>query len=364
MPAQDFIPQMEPCLDEKEVEAMTRYLQSGGWLTEFRETQEFERRIAEYTGARFCFAVNNGTIALTSSLLAFGIGVGDEVLVPDLTMIATANCATLIGAKPIFVDIDKSSLCMDIEKAAEAITPRTKALIHVSFNGRANDLDEFIELCRRKDIYLIEDAAQSLGSTCKGRHLGTFGEIGVFSFSSPKIITTGQGGALVTDDENIAARLGKIKDFGRLGGGNDVHDSIGYNFKFTDLQAVIGNTQMSNLDWRVSRKKEIYNIYSDRLYDIEALELIPTETDETTPWFIDVYVDNRDILQDYLTQNGFGSRPIYPPIHSQRAYGYGASFPVTEHYSSRGLWLPSSLLLTDDEINRICDTVKKYFREL
>lgn len=363
MSAPDFIPQMEPFLDEKEVEAMTEYLRSGGWLTEFRETQKFELHIAEYAGARYCFTANNGTIALTLSLLALGVGVGDEVIVPDLSMIATANCAALIGAKPVFVDIDPSTLCIDIEKAARAVTPRTRALIHVSFNGRSNNLIEFADLCRRKNIFLIEDAAQSLGSTYRGKHLGTYGAVGTFSFSSPKIITTGQGGAAITDDPDIAARLGKIKDFGRLEGGNDLHDSIGYNFKFTDLQAVIGNAQMSTLDWRVRRKKEMYERYCDRLDGLQQIELIPTDTRETTPWFIDIYVDGRDKLQKFLKRNGIGSRPIYPPMHSQRAYGFDGSFPVTERYAARGLWLPSSLNLTDAEIDRICDTVEAYFRE-
>lgn len=360
-----FIPQMEPWFDEHEVDAITSYMKSGAWLTEFKQTRKFEDAIAEYTGVRHCVAVNNGTISLSLALLALGIKPGDEVIVPDLTMIATPNSVKLIGAHPIFVDVEPETLCMDIAGIEPAITERTKALIYVGFNGRSGDVHELKNICKNYNISFIEDAAQCLGSFYKGKHLGGFGQIGSFSFSVPKIVTTGQGGALITDDDELADKLLKLKDFGREGGGNDVHHSIGYNFKFTDLQAVIGIEQIKKLDWRVKRKKEIFKLYQDKLKRIDEIEMIPTNLEETSPWFIEIFIAEPGKLQEHLKQNNIGTRMFYPPIHKQQAYKElnNLNFPVTERFSERGLWLPSASKLLDDEIEYICDSIEEYYRK-
>ncbi len=357
-----FIPQMEPWFDQREADSLYQYMTSGGWVTEFKQTSEFQEMIAAYTGARHCIVVNNGTISLSLALLAFGVGPGDEVIVPDLSMIATANAATLIGARPVFVDVEARTLCLDINKVKEAITNKTKALIHVTFNGRSNDLNDFSSFCRENNIAFIEDAAQSLGSSYQGKHLGRYGQIGSFSFSAPKIISTGQGGALTTDSEELYQRLKKLKDFGRDKGGNDIHDSLGYNFKFTDIQAIVGIEQMKKLPERINRKKQIYQLYVSELSALSQLEFIPTDLEETAPWFIDIFVADPDKLSAFLKEKNIGTRRIYPPINTQKAYQYSGSFPVTENYSRRGLWLPSATKLTDEQIKYICDQIKAYYR--
>jgi len=358
-----FIPQMEPSIGNEEKDAMQKYLSSGGWLTEFNKTEEFEDQICKFTGSKFCTVVNNGSISLTLALLALGIKPGDEVIVPDLTMIATPNSAKLIGAEPVFVDVEKETLCIDLNQVKEAITPKTKCLIHVSFNGRTNDLNEARDLCEENNLAFIEDAAQSLGSFYKKKHLGTYGDIGSFSFSVPKIITTGQGGALITDNEDTHLKLEKLKDFGRTSGGIDIHDVIGFNFKFTDLQAVIGIEQMKKMKYRMVRKKEIYKLFYDELKDIDDIEFIKTDLDSTTPWFNEIYIEKPDSLTLYLKKNNIGSRRMYPPINTQKAYNIKGKFPVTEHYSSRGLWLPSSSKLTNEEIIEICAIIKNYYKK-
>jgi perosamine synthetase len=349
--------QIEPQIDENEVLAMTDYLRSGGWLTEYKKTAEFERMIAEYTGSRFCCVVPNATSALTIALWACGIGAGDEVLVPNYTMIATPNAVRLTNAEPVLVDIEPQTLCMDLECAKRAITAKTKAMMLVSLHGRAPDTMRFQEFCRDFKLWFIEDAAQSLGSFQSGRHLGTFGDIGVFSFSSPKIITTGQGGALVTDDEDLYNKIKRIKDFGRESGGNDYHDTIGYNFKFTDLQAVIGIEQIKKLPDRTHKKRHIYKVYYSQLSDV--LEMIPPSL-ETTPWFIDVYLNDPKGLQAYLKENGIGSRLVYPPVNAQKIYANGKDFPVSRRYCNRGLWLPSLVSLTDEQIIGICYLIRNW----
>lgn len=354
---------MEPLIGKEEAAAMQEYLKGDVWLTEFRKTQEFEQQICEFTGSKHCVVTNNGTISLVMALLASGIKQGDEVIVPDFTMIATPNSAKLIGAKPVLVDVEKESLCIDMAKAKEAITKKTKCLIHVSFNGRTNDLYKVKKFCAENKIAFIEDAAQSLGSFYRGKHIGTFGGIGSLSFSPPKIITTGQGGALLTDDSELYNKMKKLKDFGRTSGGNDLHDTIGYNFKFTDMQAVIGIEQMKKLQQRIKRKKEMYGLYHDSLKNIREIEFIPTDLESTAPWFIDVYVDEPEKLASFLKENSIGTRPVYPPVNEQEAYNIQGDFPVTKNYAHRGLWLPSSLRLSDSDITRVCSTIKKFYGE-
>lgn len=355
------IEQMAPWIDEQEATAAAAYLSSGAWLTEFRKTAEWEQQIADYTGSHYAVMVSSGTTALFCALKSCGIGPGDEVLVPDLTMIATANAVLLAGARPVFVDIEAATLCMDLEAAASALGERTRALLLVSLNGRTPDMQAVIEFARSHSLVLIEDAAQSLGSLHRGRHVGTFGAAGVLSFSPMKIITTGQGGAVLTDDAQVAATARRCKDFGRDQGGADFHESIGYNFKFTDLQAVVGLEQMKKLGGRVQRKKDMFALYRARLGEIPGIRFVDTDLSNTTPWFIDILVDQRDALIEHLKRQGIGTRPFYPPLHSQPAYGRPGPFPVTEDVAARGLWLPSSAFLTDAEIHMVCDRVRDFY---
>ena len=362
----ELIFQMEPWFDSAEAEAVYEYMNSGGWVTEFKKTREFEAKIAAYVGAKHCSVVSNGTISLTLALLACGVGPGDEVIVPDYTMVASANAVRLAGAEVVFADISAEDLCLDFDRMAEAVGPKTKAIMLVTINGRyPADMGRFVEFCKDNSLHLIEDAAQSLGSRIAGRHLGTFGRIGSFSFSAPKVITTGQGGALVTDDDDLIERIRKLRDFGRPGGGCDAYLTMGWNFKFTDLQAVIGLEQMKKLPWRVARKKEIYFNYRESLKQVSGIELIPTNLENTSPWFIDVLVDDgrREALMAHLKERNIGSRPFYPPLHSEPVYGRRESYPVAERVARDGLWLPSAARLTDEQIGRICDAIREFFEQ-
>ncbi len=360
----EFINQMEPNFDEHEREALNNYMLNGGWGTEFKQTRLFEDMIKEYTGAKHCWIMANGTVSLSAALIAVGVEVGDEVICPDYTMVATPNSIELIGAKAVFVDIDRDSLCMDYEKMKAAITNKTKAVMLVSINGRyPKDIELFVDECRKRNIYLIEDAAQSLGSFCNGKHLGRYGIIGSFSFSAPKIITTGQGGALITDDDELADKIKRIRDFGRDKGGSDHYLSKGWNFKFSDFQAVIGIEQMKKLPARVIRKKEIGKMYDELLSGINGVETIHTNYVDTSPWFFDILCDKREDLQVFLKENGIGTRVFYPPLHSEPAYGYNdLSFPVTEEIAKKGLWLPSSISLTNEQVTYICDKIKEFYK--
>src|ERR1035437_94244 len=361
----NIIPQMEPWFGEEEKKAVCDYMDEGGWITEFKRTQRFEEMIANYTGAKHCIVVNNGTISLTLAALASGISYGDEVIVPNYTMIATPNSIKMIGAVPVFVDVEAETLCLDINLVEKAITDKTKAIMLVTANGRypKAGINAFVELCQKHNLILIEDAAQSLGSKYPdGRHQGTVGVIGSFSFSSPKVISTGQGGALITNDDNIVLKLRRLKDFGRSGGGLDIHESIGYNFKFTELQACIGIEQMKKLEWRVERKKEILKLYMEKLKDVKEIKFFAQDLVNTTHWFIDVFAEKRDELQKYLKENNISSRVMYPPINKQIAYQIQGEHPVSNKVGTNGLWLPSSCKLSNIDVERICSIIKKYYQ--
>ena len=376
----DFIMQMRPWFGAEEKQALCAYMDEDGFLTEFKRTEKFEQMIAEFTGAKHCIVVNNGTISLTLAALAAGIKAGDEVIVPNYTMIATPNSLVLFGAKPVFVDVERDTLCMDIELAKAAITPRTRAIMLVSANGRTPKagIDTFVKLCQEKNLILIEDAAQSLGSFYPdGRHIGTAGLVGSFSFSAPKIISTGQGGALITNDDEISTKLRKLKDFGRSGGGNDIHDSIGYNFKFTELQACVGIEQMKKLETRISRKKEIYRLYEKGLAGVGEISLFGQDLECSTPWFYDVLCERKNELQAFLKAQNIGTRVMYPPINKQEAYkAYFAmadgglksanttlddDFKISNLVGQKGLWLPSATQLTNEQIAYICEKIREFY---
>ena len=358
------IPQIEPWFGEEEASAVAAYIRGGGWVTEFEQTREFANALAHYIGAKHCIVTNNGTISLTLAALACGVAAGDEVIVPNYTMIATPNSVVLFGAKPVFVDVEPETLCLDLDKTRAAITPRTKAILLVTANGRSPKvgIEAFEKLAADRGLVLIEDAAQGLGSRYPdGRHVGRAGRVGSFSFSMPKIISTGQGGCLVTDDDALAARLTKLKDFGRKGGGNDIHDSIGFNFKFTDVQAVIGLEQLKRLPWRTTRKKEIWRGYAAGLAKVSGIRLFEHDLERTTPWFIDALCDRRDSLQAHLKSVGVGSRVMYPPIHQQEAYRRDGSHPVSERVGREGLWLPSASQLTDEQVAEVCRAIQAFY---
>lgn len=357
----DFINYMQPCYDECEINAVTEYMNSGAWLTEFKETRRLEASIASYTDAEYCSVMMNGTVTLIASLMAMGIGKGDEVIVPDFTMSATSHAAAIIGAVPVFVDIERSTLCMDFEKMKQAVTDKTKAVIFVDLNGRYSEkFEDIIEFCKKKGLWLIEDAAQALGSTYKGKALGTFGDVGSYSFSMPKVITTGQGGAVVTGSKELYEKLLQIRDFGREKAGSDHYMTIGANFKFTDLQAVIGIEQMKKMPERIITKKNICKKYDSLLSKIKGISIFNNNYEDVAPCFYEVLCDKRDELIEFLKSKNIGARKFYPPLHSEPAYGINASFPITEEISSKGLWLPSSVLLTDEQIEYICSCIAEF----
>lgn len=352
--------QIEPWVGEEEVAEVSAVIRSG-WITESSKTREFEDILAKFVNARYVSVVCNATASLFIALAALGIDRDDEVIVPDFTMIASANAIILAGAKPVFVDIDRETLCLDIDDVEKKITKKTRAIMPVSLNGRSPDMDRLLSIAKKKKIFVVEDAAQALGCYYKNKHLGTLGDIGVFSFSTPKVITTGQGGALITNDEALYKQIVQVRDFGRRTRNSQDHDVIGYNFKFTDMQAGMGVAQMRKLSWRLKRKIEMYKLYEKELNNIPEIKFIKTDLRQTSPWFIDIVVNDPIKLHNHLATKNIGTRLFFPPIHTTKPYeGYG-KFSNSLWASQHGLWLPSSSFLTDSDIMHVCKEIKRFY---
>lgn len=356
-----FISQIEPWIGKEEIQEVTKVLKSG-WITEADKTREFEGSIASFVGSKYANALSNGTVTLFTGLKALGVGAGDEVIVPDFTMVASPNSVVMAGAKPVFVDIKKEDLCIDLAEVEKKITKKTKAIMPVAVNGRAPDMDALVDVSKKRKIFIIEDAAQAFGSYYKKKHLGTIGDIGSFSFSTPKVITTGQGGALVTDNKEFNDKIIRIKDFGRINRNSQDHDEIGYNFKFTDIQAAVGVAQMKKLSWRLKRKKEMYKLYKDCLKSVSKVKFIKTDLLKTSPWYIDIIVEDPISLNKYLKSKNIGTRLFYPAIHTTKPYlGFG-KFPNSSWASAHGLWLPSSSFLSNADILSICNHIRNFYK--
>jgi perosamine synthetase len=356
--------QYEPQFDSIEAQYVNNYMTSGGWITEFKQTQDFEKIIAAFVGVKHAIAVTSGTTALTLAALASGIKKGDKVIVPNYTMIATPNSLKLFGAEPVFVDVEPETLCLDYHSLQNALTSDVKAVILVLPNGRypSSGIDNIINFAKINSLLLIEDAAQGLGSYYQDqRHVGTVGLAGTLSFSPPKIISTGQGGMILTNDKQVADKAKALKDFGRSEGGIDIHDSIGFNFKFTDIQAAVGIAQMTKLEDRIKRKKHIYNMYQNLLHNCTGISLFNHDLKYTTPWFIDCIAKKRNDLQKHLDSKSIGTRRMYSPINSQKAYNILGSFPVSENIGKNGLWLPSHPQLENNEIEYICREIISFY---
>ncbi len=242
-----MIIQIQPWIDDSEMHELMKVVQST-FVTEASLTKEFEQMTRDLTKAKHAIAVANGTLGLFCALKALGIGIGDEVIVPDLTFIASANAIIMAGAKPVFCDVEINTLCIDIEKAKSKVTANTKAIMPVHLYGQSADMVKVLNFAKENNLKVIEDAAQGVGVLFEGKHVGTFGDIGILSYYGNKTITTGEGGIILTNDDELAKICYRLKNHGRDTKGTFIHEHIGFNFSFTEMQAALGVSQMKKLN--------------------------------------------------------------------------------------------------------------------
>ena len=355
------INQVEPDISNTDIEKINEYLHSNSWITEHKVTQELENSISTYVDRKYAVAVPNGTIAIYLALLVNGIEKGQKVAVPNITMIATINAIIWAGADPVIIDVDES-LCMSLESLQSV--KNIDAVIYVPLNGRTNNAKEIENYCKTKNIILIEDSAHALGSSYIDSKCGSLGSTSILSFTPHKIITMGQGGMVLLDDPDTFQKLIDIKTFNREKDKSDVHKGFGLNFKITDLQASLGLSQFNNLEKFIKLKKDIYKQYSNLLKN----GLLKSFTENETPWFIDLFCDNkkqRRDLSEFLNKQNIETRFSYPALSSQNYLKNinKANLGYSEQISENILWLPSSTNLSNENIEYISHQINSFFEK-
>jgi len=353
--------QSEPVISLSDKNAVKKYILSDGWITENKVNSEFEKKFSSFVNSKFAVTFPNGTLTLYAMLKCLNLKSDSEVIVPSYTMVATANSVLAANLKLKFADIEKDYLCMCPNSLSKLITNKAKVVIFVTLNGRLGKFNEIKKICQKKKIILIEDCAHSIGSfTNKNIHHGTQSLAASFSFSAPKLFTTGQGGMVITNNKKYYLKLKQFKNFGRIKDGDDFYRDFGLNLKFTDLQASLGIAQMKNLKRKILTKKKLFKQYKKNLKIIKEISFKNFKANEC-PWFIDIYVKNPKKLKNYLKKFNIFSRLVYPSLNKQKFLKSNFKCPNSEYYCDKGLWLPSSLSLKASEVNFICNVIKKYY---
>lgn len=362
----DFIPQIEPWIDDSELTELKRIIEST-FVVEHDLTKEFEQMTCDLTGSKYAVAMTNGTVALFCCLKALGVGPGDEVIVPNMTFIASANAVIMCGATPVLCEVDSKTFCMTVDTVKECVSPRTKVIMPVHLYGQSADMTALMEFARSHNIRVVEDAAQGVGVKFKGQHVGTFGDLGVLSYYGNKTITCGEGGVVITNDKELRDKCYRLKNHGRDAKGFK-HEYIGYNFCFTEMQAAIGISQMKKLDSILQKKKDIYELYMKELSSV-SWSLSPiSRVKECDPvhWFTSFLCDKKSELIEYANSKNIQTREFFYPLHMQPCYkNYPNivmldSYEVSEDLFNRGISLPSSYNLTEENQIAVINTLKEW----
>ena len=360
-------PVYQPSLTGNEKKYVNECLDSTWISSKGKFLGEFEEKFANFIGVDYATSVCNGTVAVHLALLALGIGEGDEVIVPTFTYIASANPVLVVNAKPVFVDSLEDTWQMDPQDIEAKITDKTKAIIVVHLYGHPCNMDEIMKIAKEHDLYVIEDCAEAIGTKYKGQTVGSFGDIGCFSFFGNKTMTCGEGGMVVTNDATLADRLRRYKNQGNAKYREYWNDILGFNYRMTNIQAAIGLAQLEQIETFISKKRQIAQWYMEELKDL-PLEFNKEGKDMFhTYWMVSCLVKKatlRDKLREYLKINGIETRPTFYPIHTMPVYVHEFSkHKIAENIALRGMNLPSYPALKHSDIIEICSVIRKFFEE-
>jgi perosamine synthetase len=359
-----FIPISRPSVTEKEVEYVTEAVRST-WISSLgKYIDRFESEFAQFCGVKYAVAVMNGTVAIQLALDACGIQPGDEVIVPDLSFIATANAVLYIGAVPVFVDVDPVTFCLDPEKTEAAITSKTRAILPVHLYGHPADMPKINVIAEKYKLHVIEDAAEAHGATIHGKKTGGWGNCATFSFYGNKNITTGEGGMVTTNDEAIYNRCRFLRDHAMSKEKRYWHPEMGYNFRMTNIQAAIGCAQLERVNQIMDARTRVFETYRQYLQDCDKICL-----NHTMPWATNAYwlitarfkgfdEKKRDVLMNKLKEKGIDSRPFFYPMSAMPYFNVQVNNPVTYQVYQEGINLPTYFDLSDSEIRYISEQLK------
>ena len=365
--------------DESDIDLVTKVIRRGSYWTLGTETVTFEKMLCEYIGAKYTAVFNSGTSALHAALLANKIGPGDEVIVPSFTFIATANAPLFVGATPVFADIEKQTCGLDPVDVLKKINPKTKAILPIHFGGLPCHILELQKIAIEHNLLLIEDAAEAFGACIGTQKTGTFGNSSILSFCQNKIITTGEGGAVVTDDKDVYERLKLVRSHGRLEIADYFASSVymdyvtlGYNFRISEITAALGISQLAKVEKIISMRRKNAEYLKDKLYEIDQLyvQVIPSNYTHVYQMFNIRLKDGytkREQLIDFLSSKGISSKVNFYPVHLTKFYReqFGhkiGDLPVTEEVSAQSVTLPMYPTMTNTELDYIAEQIKEFFR--
>jgi perosamine synthetase len=364
----DFIPQIEPWIDGSELAQLKRVIDST-YVTEYKLTEEFENLIKDLTGAKYAISTTNGTAALFCCLKALNIGEGDEVIVPNITFIASANAVIMANATPVICEINNKNFCIDTNEIESLITNKTKAIMPVHLYGQSCDMESIQKIADKHNLKVIEDAAQGVGVQFNSKHVGTFGDLGILSFYGNKTITCGEGGVVLTGSKELRDRVYQLKNHGRLLKGKFEHESVGFNFAFTEMQAAIGISQLHKLQKIISRKKQIYDKYQDKFKHLKGKldDIYVDSRCKPVWWFTSFLTSAKTQLKKYLSDKNIQTRDFFYPLHMQPCYNNEEvvfkknGYQNSEKIYNTGISLPSSYILSDEEQDYIIDTILQFY---
>jgi perosamine synthetase len=364
------IPVSEPLLDGNELSYVVDCVKTTWVSSKGKYVNLFQEQFQDYCQVPYALAVSNGTVAIHLALEALGIGEGDEVIVPNMTFAASINAVLYAGATPVLADINPETLNISIESIKECITPLTKAIMPVHLYGYPCDMDEIMEIAKKHNLLVVEDCAEALGSTYKGKPVGSFGDAATFSFFGNKTITTGEGGMTIFKDEKIAEMAAVLKDHGMSKSKRYWHEYVGFNYRMTNLQAALGVAQMERIDAFVEKKRAIAKIYDEAFRGISGLVLPKDSESHFNSYWLYTMIVNKDInleeMMENLLQEGVETRPIFFPLNVMPPYlrfSENKTFPGTEAVASKGISLPSSTNLSLEECRFVAAKIKNYLSE-
>ena len=365
----------EPDINKDDILAVANVMNSNWISGTSPKVSEFEQKFAKYHNCKYGVATGSGSTALHLALVVLGVGKGDEVIIPDFTMVACANAVSYLGAKPVFVDANVDTWCMEDTLIEKAITKKTKAIMPVHIYGHPCNMKYLEDLKEDHDIKIVEDCAEAHGAEYNGRKVGSFGDCGVFSFYANKIITTGEGGLLITNDEALAekAQWYKAHCFGR-GGKHFWHDKIGFGYRMSGLQATLGISQLERIDNYVEQRRSRAKMYMNMLAGLAHVGKIKFPVQKrlvkNVYWMFSILVNpekfgmTRDKLMIKLANDGIETRTMFYPMHIQPSYKTTEKFPVADFLCKNGLNLPSGNNLTQFQVNKICERIRYYGKEI
>ncbi|HEX5242471.1 MAG TPA: DegT/DnrJ/EryC1/StrS family aminotransferase [Tepidisphaeraceae bacterium] len=370
-----MIPLSQPDITQKEIDAVLDVLHTPT-LSIGPRIERFEIACAKVAGRRHAVGVSSGTAGLHCAMLAAGVSEGDEVITTPFSFVASANCILYVNATPVFVDIDPRTLNMDVDKVAAAITPRTKAIVGVEAFGHPGGMIELEQVAQSHELMLIEDSCEGFGGLSGTRPIGSFGRASVFAFYPNKQITTGEGGMIVTDDDNFANACRAYRNQGREGMAWLAHQRLGYNYRLSEINAALGEAQCERLEEILANRRRVAALYINRLMTNRCLILPTLEDDTHMSWFVFVVRLNdlfqsgdRDTVMKALRERGIGCNNYFPPIHLQpymieKFHYESGTFPVTEYVAARTLAVPFYSQMTERDVHYVCDTLESVLEKV